>query len=157
MNKKRVLRFLQDSFSFYFLPFTFFPFGDDVFAVFAAFFGAAFPFAEDVFPFPFAEAFTFASFLFPLSFFAPLPLVGGATNLSTVQPTLTETTSSPGLTSTTTSPFVAARLRSPATSSRVDFGAPLVRWIVAMWLGLSTTTPARRSFSGRSQAMTPLP
>ena len=88
---------------------------------------------EAVFGFLVADAFTLP-FFFPFSvLLCPFALaLEAATNLSTVQPMLTETTSSPGFTSTITSPLVAARLRIPAASSRVDFGAPLVRWIVAM-------------------------
>src|SRR5687767_8833699 len=100
--------FFGDAFTF---TEDFFPFGDDVLAgallPFADDFGADFPFREEVF------GFTFSSFT-------------RSTNFSTVQPTLMETTSSPGFTSTITSPLVAARLRMPASSNRVDFGAPLV-------------------------------
>ena len=123
------------------------PFGDD-FPVFALAFGfpfveaaftTAFFFGADIFDFPLADAFTLP-FFFPPS---PFPLgddvlcpfarpLANSTNFSTVQPTLTETTSSPGFTSTTTSPFVAARLRIATSSKRVDFGAPLVRWMVAI-------------------------
>src|SRR3972149_5017910 len=68
------------------------------------------PFRDFVFFTDFiADVFAFvAGFFFPASFF--VPSFSSATNLSTVQPTLTETTSSPGFISTTTSPFVAARL-----------------------------------------------
>src|SRR5688572_23274151 len=127
---------------FFALPFadTFsalFRFGDVIFAVFDFALGftfaedaraAIFLFGEDVFDFPSADAFTLP-FFFPVSaFLCPFALpVGAATNFSTVQPTLTETTSSPDFTSTTTSPFVAARLRILTSSNLVGFGAPFVR------------------------------
>src|SRR5215216_19436 len=91
-----------------------FRFGEDVFADVLLF--GVFPSAEGTLPF----AFPFGDDVFLTSF-------SSSTYRSTVQFTLTETTSSPGFTSTTTSPLVAARLRMATASSLVDFGAPLVR------------------------------
>ena len=123
--------------------FFFFRFGDGVFfVVFEVFLGDDF--------FVFGECFFLAGAFLPLAadvFAAVLPFAGdvldfgfssfcSSTNLSTVQPTLTETTSSPGFTSTTTSPLVAARLRTPASSNRVDFGAPFLYQLLGRQLYL---------------------
>jgi hypothetical protein len=134
--------------------FFFFPFGDFVSFGLVLVTGF-FPFAGVFAPF---GDFTFGFDLaFAASFFAGVFGFSASTNFSTVHATLTETTSSPGFTSTTTSPLVAARLRVPAASSRVDLGAPLLKWMVARWFGLSLTTPTSRVFPVNSQAMTPLP
>ena len=104
----------------YFLRFAFFPLAGGVFAGFAfglAFFpftgaftfltGALFFFGEAGFDFPFADAFTLPFFFPSPDALCPFALTfDTGTNFSTVQPTLTETTSSPGFTSTTTSPLV---------------------------------------------------
>src|SRR5688572_6388579 len=107
-----------------------FDFFAGVFAFVIGFFlGVAFPLGEDVFAgagfLPFGEDATVG--LFFAGFSSSI-----STNFSTVQATLMETTSSPGFTSTTASPFVAARFRRAASSNLVDFGAPLLRWMVAM-------------------------
>src|SRR5215208_2455133 len=88
----------------------------------ALFFAGAFPFVDDVAFFAGALSFLFVAEDFPFAegvFPFALPLGDGATYFSTVQFTLTETTSSPGFTSTTTSPLVAARLRTATVSRRV--------------------------------------
>jgi len=112
-----------------FLPFevdvadVFFPAEDD----FEAFFVA------DVFD----AAFLAAGFFIPPrgdfagAFFTSFFSLTG-TKFSTSQLITTDCTASPGFTSTAASPRTAARLRTGAASRRVDLGARLSKWTVAI-------------------------
>src|SRR6188474_218166 len=111
----------------FFCYFFFFAFVDDVLAAgFEVFFAAGFLVGFVFFAFTGVFAFLAGAFAFVVFFaatvllpfedgalasffldFCPFSCADASTNLSTVQPTLTETASSPGFTSTTTSPLVA--------------------------------------------------